>query len=182
MTPIGVAGYYPPDDRRCTYVFPDEDPRRGKRCPSWRLTGTDYCFFHDPANKHRVEDARRKGQEAHSNRVSVDELVSITESLRTPEDIQCFLVGLIHKGQEKKISPPMLNALRQVVETVLESQKIASQVDPGLLLKSDEEILQEIVDHLKRTGQWKIVESFHEMLTAALLEKGKEDKNDTASV
>lgn len=47
-----MAHKIPPDEKRCTYVFPpdDERGRAGRRCTAWRWEDTEFCFFHHPDN------------------------------------------------------------------------------------------------------------------------------------
>ena len=134
---------------RCQFTKDD-----GIRCRAWKVHGSDYCFFHDPAKAAERTAAQSAGGQngraavlpsdtpSHTVKTAVDVIDLLGETInqaRTgaldPRVANCigYLSGIILKAVEQGELDERLAALEEIVSTQGPTKDLF-QTDPGQLM------------------------------------------------
>jgi hypothetical protein len=91
----------------CTHIHPD-----GRRCGTSAITGSKFCFWHDPAKAKARSDAGRKGGRK-SKIASVKVLPEETPDVKVkcPDDLRQLLVDTISQVRRGDMAPAVANSV-----------------------------------------------------------------------
>jgi len=84
--------------------------RGGTRCKAKPLTGSSYCFVHDPALAVRRTEWRRKGGSRSKRRERREQATA----LQTSQEIRRFLGRIIEDVQAGEVAPSEANAIARL--------------------------------------------------------------------
>jgi len=91
-------------DRQCTEIT-----RGGERCRAPAVTGSSFCFFHDPASARKRADAARRGGE--KNRATVLPPDTPDFPLRNAADASALVARTINQVLCGEVDPKIANAV-----------------------------------------------------------------------
>lgn len=90
--------------RECTEIT-----RGGERCRAQALTGSSFCFFHDPASAQKRAGAARRGGE--KNRATVLPPDTSDFPLRNAADASALVARTINQVLRGEVDPKIANAV-----------------------------------------------------------------------
>jgi len=102
------------NDERCEHVKAD-----GKHCRAWKLHGSDYCFFHDPAKAAERASARQAGGRKGKAAVLPPETPLLP--VRTAGDVIGLLGETIHQVRTGQLDPRVGNCIGYLSGIVLKA-------------------------------------------------------------
>ncbi len=115
----------PEDHRRCVHVHPD-----GQRCRVLKMTGFEYCYFHEPSIKEeRLLNSQIGGKTA--KKLPPATPVPVMETL---EDVRQFTVETLHQVRTGHLEPRTAAVLSSLVAHVL---KTLPDINAGVETVSD---------------------------------------------
>ena len=145
----------PEEERRCQHYHPNND-----RCRVLKLTGYDFCYFHEPTNTERRLANSRKG--GHTKAIPIEVPAPVMETL---EDVRQFTVETLHQVRTGEIEPRTAAVVSSLVAHVLktlpeigESDESTADKLRGLLnddvptSKEDEDVSESVPDN--RPDDW----------------------------
>jgi len=102
------------NDERCEHVKAD-----GKHCRAWKLHGSDYCFFHDPAKAAERASARQAGGRKGKAAVLPPETPLLP--VRTAGEVIELLAETIHQVRTGQLDPRVGNCIAYLSGIVLKA-------------------------------------------------------------
>ena len=117
----------------------------GERCNSWALSGSEYCWFHDPELAEERKAARRRGganSRIYNRQLRSGDIADVEFKLRDLRDLSGFLEFLINQAFQRRIDTKLANTLGYLI-TVQKSCIESSEIERRL------EKLEEVVLSVK---------------------------------
>lgn len=107
----------------------------GERCRGYAVTGSRFCFAHDPAQADKRDDARRRGGEAGK----VEPLPESTLTVRTMADVLELIETTINDVRAGRVDVKVANAVGYLANV---SVKVIQQTDIESRLEALESVLE----------------------------------------
>jgi len=106
----------------CKFIKPNGEP-----CIGYKVTGSDYCFAHDPDPKAR--ERLKRGRVKGGQRLKNPKLPKV--ELRTAEDIEKFLKLLLNDYRSGKITQTRVATQQKIADGILKAMefgKLANRI------------------------------------------------------
>jgi len=116
--------------RTCSAIKHDGTP-----CNAYALTGSDYCYHHDPRRAAERSQARRKGGRARHGRTLGPVGVAPTFPLDTMADVTALLQHTINQALQLENSIARARTLGYLAGLLIKALDIASLEERVLLLE-----------------------------------------------
>lgn len=97
-------------DRRCEEILED-----GTRCGAYKISGSSYCFMHDPGNRTAAQRARKKGGK---RQWAPDPASWHHMNLKTLDDCRSYLEMGLNLVAQGKIAPAQLQAMASGIQAM----------------------------------------------------------------
>lgn len=107
----------------------------GERCRGYAVTGSRYCFAHDPAQAPKRDDARRRGGEAGKAEPIPDSALSV----RSLGDVLALIETTINDVRAGRVDVKVANAIGYLANV---SVKVIQQADIEARLEALESVLE----------------------------------------
>ncbi|MCC6680719.1 MAG: hypothetical protein IT445_07435 [Phycisphaeraceae bacterium] len=101
---------------QCEYRKDDGTP-----CRAAAMHGSAYCFFHDPAQTEKRQEARRTGGRERCRPATVVEPIGDDGPLDRVQDVAGLLAETIHQVRGGKLEPRIANAVGYLASTLLKA-------------------------------------------------------------
>jgi len=108
----------------------------GERCRAKRVSGSDFCFFHDPAKVSERKAACRKG--GHSRKMVTLPKETVEFEIKKANDVVRLLSVTINQVRKGEIDPRVANAVGYLSGIILKARE---QGDIDQRLKQIEQIV-----------------------------------------
>ena len=115
--------------------------RTGKKCSCRPITGSDFCFFHDPRRASERKNAQSAGGRRGRTSAPKRSDWPVELQLATPEDVRQLVSHLISGLLNREIEPRICNSAGYLAQIVL---KAVDQVEVENRLAKLEAILDSI--------------------------------------
>jgi hypothetical protein len=176
------------NERFCSYIFPEDDSRAGKRCTAFRMTDSHLCFMHSDESNKLYDQISRKAARQKKLR---EELEFDYHELQTEEGIASFLekvcngvmAGYIKRdkagiiamfvpqlvkiAKSRKSDPKALGGRQVGIQINIgnpDTNKIAAGFTPEQLdrfIMGGEAVAIQMIDDMQATGKVKVTPRKH---------------------
>jgi hypothetical protein len=92
------------EDRRCQHL-----KKNGERCNALSMSGSKFCFFHNPDRKKEIREAQRKG--GRQGKIATLGEKTPDVIIQTPDDLIRLLAESISQVRRGDIDPRVANAI-----------------------------------------------------------------------
>jgi len=116
--------------RQCAYVHASD-----RACKGFAVTGSRFCFAHDPAQASKRDDARRRGGQAGK----VKPLPESTLAVRSMGDVLKLIETTINDVRAGRVDVKVANAVGYLANV---SVKVIQQADIEVRLEALESVLE----------------------------------------
>lgn len=107
--------------------------RDGEQCKGYAMSGSDFCFTHNPNTSDQRKDARRKGgSKGKARTLSAD---SLSVSLTSPNDIESLLAETINQTRRGELDAKTANTIGYLSGVLLKAIEYGSLADEITELK-----------------------------------------------
>jgi hypothetical protein len=111
-----------PNKRVCADVTPD-----GTQCRAATLTGSDFCYFHDPSKAAERRESQAQG--GRQNRMKTLDPGTPAISIRDSRDVATLLGDMVDKVRKGQIDPRVANSVGYLCGQMMKALAQGNQDD-----------------------------------------------------
>ena len=104
------------EDRRCQH-----QKKNGQRCNALSMSGSKFCFFHNPDRKKEIREAQRKG--GRRGKIATLDEKTPDVIIKTPDDLIRLLAKSISQVRRGDIDPRVANAIGYLSGVILKARE-----------------------------------------------------------